>query len=109
MSTYIQEISRHCGFRGKPNAGARNEELHMKNDIYAQLAHSSLLPDDMAAAILAGHTPPVEELVMALVIAGRDVHAVVAGSGESSWNEKRLARMVLAVAFLSAMAIMGQA
>ena len=81
----------------------------MKNDIYAQLAHSTLLPDDMAAAILAGHTPPIEDVVLHLVIGALDAHAVVLGDPHSTWNEKRLARMVLAVAFLGAMAIMGEA
>jgi len=81
----------------------------MKNDIYAQLAHSTLLPDDVAAAILAGNTPPIEELVLHIVIGAMDAHAVTVGDPQSSKNERRIARMVLAVAFLSAMAIMGEA
>jgi hypothetical protein len=72
-----------------------------------QLArNSTLLPDDLAAAILAGDTPPTEEIVVAALIIGcMDAHAVVVGDPKSSWNEKRLARMALAVAFLVAMAI----
>ena len=81
----------------------------MKNDIYTQLAHSTLLPDDVAAAIRAGHTPPIEDVVLHLVIGALDAHAVVLGDPHSTWNEKRLARMALAVAFLGAMAIMGEA
>ena len=81
----------------------------MKNDVYAQLAHSTLLPDDVAAAILAGNTPPIEELVLHIVIGAMDAHAVTVGDPQSSKNERRIARMVLAVAFLSAMAIMGEA
>jgi hypothetical protein len=81
----------------------------MKNDIYAQLAHSSLLPDDMAAAILAGNTPPIEDVVLHLVIGALDAHAVVLGDPQSTWNEKRLARMALAVAFLGATATLGKA
>jgi hypothetical protein len=81
----------------------------MKNDIYAQLAHSTLLPDDVAAAILAGHTPPIEDVVLHLVIGALDAHGVVLGDPHSTWNEKRLARMALAVAFLSAMATLGEA
>jgi hypothetical protein len=78
--------------------------------ILDQLArNSTLLPDDLAAAILAGNTPPIDELVMALVIGAMDAHAVVVGDPESSWNEKRLARMALAVAFLSALAVLGEA
>jgi hypothetical protein len=81
----------------------------MKDDIYAQLAHSSLLPDDMAAAILADQAPPIEDVVLHLVIGALDAHAVVLGDPHSTWNEKRLARMALAVAFLGAMATMGKA
>ena len=79
------------------------------NRILDQLARNTgLLPEDLSAAILAGNTPPIEEIVMALVIGAMDAHAVVVGSQESSWNEKRLARMALTVAFLAAMAILGQ-
>jgi hypothetical protein len=76
--------------------------------ILDQLARSGLLLPDDSAAILAGNTPPVEEIVMALVIGAMDAHAVIVGDPESSWNEKRLARMALAVAFLSAMAVVGE-
>jgi hypothetical protein len=79
----------------------------VKNEIYSQLAHSSLLPDDMAAAILAGNTPPPEDVVLHLVIGALDAHAVVLGDARSSWNEKRLARIALAVAFLGAMVVVG--
>ena len=79
------------------------------NNILDQLARNTgLLPDELATAILAGDMPPVEEIAMALVIGAMDAHAVVVGSVESSWNEKRLARMALAVAFLSAMAVAGK-
>ena len=81
----------------------------LKSDIFGQMAHSSLLPDEMAAAILAGRTPPIEDMVLHLAIGALDAHAVVLGDPQSTWNEKRLARMALAVAFLSAMAIMGEA
>ena len=74
------------------------------NNILVQLAHSTLLPDDLAKPILAGNTPPGEDIVMALIISCMDAHAVIVGDPESSWNEKRLARMALAVAFLAAMA-----
>ena len=81
----------------------------MKNTLAQQLAlNSTLLPDDLATAILAGNTPPTEEIVMALVIGCMDAHAVTVGDPESTWNEKRLARMALAVAFLSAMAVVGK-
>ena len=38
----------------------------MKNEIYSQLAHSSLLPDDMAAAILAGIRASTTEVVCSI-------------------------------------------
>jgi hypothetical protein len=76
------------------------------NNVIDQLARNTgLLPDDLATAILAGDTPPVEDIVISLVIGAMDAHAVVVGDPESSWNEKRLARMALAVAFLAAMAV----
>ena len=79
------------------------------NNVIDQLARNTgLLPDDLATAILAGNTPPIEEIVMALVIGAMDAHAVIVGDPESSRNEKRQARMALAVAFLSAMATLGQ-
>jgi hypothetical protein len=36
-----------------------------------------------------------------------DAHAVTVGDPQSTWSEKRLTRMALAVAFLAAMAILG--
>ena len=77
--------------------------------ILDQLArNSTLLPDDLAKPILAGNTPPPEEIVMALIIGCMDAHAVIVGDPESSWNEKRFARIALAVAYLSAMAVAGK-
>ena len=78
------------------------------NNLLRQLGHSTLLPDDLAKPILAGNTPPVEDIVMALVIGAMDAHAVVVVDPKSSWNEKRLARMALAITFLSAMATLGE-
>lgn len=78
------------------------------NNLLVQAAHSTLLPDDLAKPILAGDTPPVEDIVMALVIACMDAHAVVVGDPKSSWNEKRVARIALAVAFLAALATLGE-
>ena len=78
------------------------------NRILDQLARTGLLPDDLATAILAGDTPPLEDIVMALVIGCMDAHAVLTGDPQSTWNERRLARMALAGAFLSAMALLGR-
>ena len=78
------------------------------NNILDQLARNTgLLPDELATAILAGDMPPVEEIAMALVIGAMDAHAVTVGDPQSTWSEKRLTRMALAVAFLAAMAILG--
>jgi hypothetical protein len=79
------------------------------NNLLKQLARNAgLLPEPLSAEILAGNTPPMEEILMALIIGAMDAHAVVVGDPQSTWNEKRLARMALAVAFLAAMATLGQ-
>lgn len=75
-------------------------------EILGQLARSGLLLPDVSAAILAENTPALEEIVLALVITTLDAHAVTIGDPQSTWNEKRQARMALATAFLSAMAIL---
>ena len=80
----------------------------MKN-LLVQLAHSTLLPDDLAKPILAGDTPPVENIVKAVVIGCMDAYWVLMNDPKSSWNDRRLARMALAVAFLAAMAVRGEA
>lgn len=73
------------------------------NDILGQLART-----DLATAILAGDAPPpLEEIVLALVIGVLDAHAVTVNDPESSPGERRIVRMVLAVAFLSAMVAVG--
>ena len=77
--------------------------------ILNQLAHSTLLPDDLAVAILAGNAPPLEEMLTAVLISVQDANAVLVNDPESSPTERRIARMVLAVAFLSAMAVVGEA
>ena len=75
------------------------------NEILGQLARSGLLFDDaMVEAILSGNLPPLNEIVLALVIGAMDAEAVVRGDPKSSWNEKRIARQCLAVAFLAAIA-----
>jgi hypothetical protein len=79
------------------------------NNLLKQLARNTgLLPEPLSAEILAGGTPPVEDVVRHLVIGTLDAHAVIAGDPESSRNDRRIARLMLAVAFLSAMAILGQ-
>jgi hypothetical protein len=78
------------------------------NRILDQLARNAgLLPDNLSAAILAGQTP-LKEIVLHLVIASMDAHEVVVGDPQSSWDEKRISRMGLVVAFLAAMAVVGK-
>ena len=79
----------------------------MKSILNQLARNTGLLPDELATAILAGDMPPVEEIAMALVIGAMDAHAVTVGDPQSTWSEKRLTRMALAVAFLAAMAILG--
>ena len=80
----------------------------MKNILGQMARNTDLLPEDMAAAILAGNMPPGEDIVMALIIGCMDAHAVIVGDPESSWPEKRAARLALVVACLSAMAVVGK-
>jgi hypothetical protein len=77
--------------------------------ILGQLCRTGLLPDELATAILEGGTPPIEEVVLHLVIAAWDGYAVLTGDRQSSKQERCLAHSVLAAAFLSAMAILGEA
>jgi hypothetical protein len=76
----------------------------MKYGVFDQLARSTLLPEDMSAAILSGATPPLEEVVMNVLIAVLDIDAVVGSDTNSTWNERRIARACLAIAFLTAIA-----
>lgn len=71
--------------------------------IYGQLAKSGLLPGEMSAAILAGNMPPLEEIVTALLIGSIDCQAVTAKDQQSTWFERRIARQVLILAFMSAL------
>lgn len=52
---------------------------------------------------------PVFGLVLHLVIAALDGYAVVTGDNQSSKQERCLAHLGLAAAFLSAMAVLGEA
>lgn len=79
----------------------------MKN-IIDQLARTALLPDGMSATILAGKTPPIEDVLMHVLIAVQDAHAVLVADPRSTQSEKRLGRMALAVAFLAGMAVVGR-
>jgi hypothetical protein len=75
----------------------------MTNNILDQLARSTLLPENLSNEILAGYEPPIEKLVMALVIGTLDCQAMVVGDGEATINQKRIARAVAIVGFLAAL------
>ena len=80
----------------------------MKSILNQLARNTKLLPEDLSAAILTGDPPPIKEIVMVLLIGAMDAHAVTVGDPKATWNEKRLARMALAVAFLAAMAVPGE-
>ena len=80
----------------------------MKNILVQLARNTKLLPDDLSAAILAGDPPPIEEIVLHLVIAGMDAYFVTINDPTSSKQERCVAHLGLAAAFLSAMAILGQ-
>jgi len=80
----------------------------MKNLLNELVLNTDLLSNDLKAAILANSTPPIEEIVMALVIGAVDAHAMTVGDPKATWNEKRLARTTLATAFLAAMTVTNQ-
>ena len=79
------------------------------NNLLKQLARNTgLLPEPLSAAILAGNTPPMEEIVIALVIGAMDAYFVTINDPMSSTQERWIARLVLAAAFLSALAVVGK-
>jgi len=73
--------------------------------ILDQLARSGLLYDDaMVTAIFAGDPPPMEDIVLALVIGSLDCEATVRGDATSTLNHRRIARACLIISFLGAIA-----
>jgi hypothetical protein len=75
----------------------------MKTDqIYDQLARTGLLPEGLSAAILAGDTPPLEDIVLNMLICSMDCHAMTECDVKSTWTERRIARQCLVIAFLTA-------
>jgi hypothetical protein len=75
------------------------------NRILDQLARSGLLvDDDMVSAIFSGNAPPLEEIVLALVIGGLDCDALLRADATSTVNQRRLARSCLIISFLGAIA-----
>ncbi|HYW38068.1 MAG TPA: hypothetical protein VE957_08140 [Terriglobales bacterium] len=78
----------------------------MRNWVYQQLArNTTLLPAEQSSAILAGNVPPLEGIVVPLLIGAMDCEAMIGCDPKSTWNEKRLARQCLIVALLLAIAV----
>lgn len=77
----------------------------MKNQIYDQLARTTLLPAEQAAQILAGSFPTLGETITLLLICAMDCEAVIGCDPKSTWNERRQARLCLILAFLLAIAV----
>jgi hypothetical protein len=73
------------------------------NYIYDQLARSTLLPSSMSVAILAGEQPHIEHIVMTLIQHAQDCEAMIRNDPKASWIDRRIARQVLTIAFLSAL------
>ena len=80
----------------------------MKSILNQLARNTKLLPEDMAKAILAGNKPPLEEIVLHLVIAGMDAYFVTINDPMTSKRERCIAHLGLAAAFLSAMAVVGE-
>jgi len=80
------------------------EQINTMANVYDQLARTTLLPIAMSETILSGDLPPTGDVLMALVITSMDCAAVVEGDHTTTMNERRIARMCLATAFLTALA-----
>jgi hypothetical protein len=77
------------------------------NTVYDQLARTGLLPTELSEEILAGKLPPTSEVILNLVIAAMDAHAMTDGDPKSSWTERRISRQNLGLSFLVAIAMGG--
>ena len=75
----------------------------LKSDIFRQIArNTNLLPESQASEILAGNVPPLEDIIIPLLIGTMDCEALTAADSNSTWTERRLARLCLILAFLLA-------
>jgi hypothetical protein len=75
----------------------------LKSDIFGQLArNTNLLPESQSSEILAGNMPPLEDIIMPLLIGTIDCEALTAAGSNSTWTERRLSRQCLILAFLLA-------
>jgi hypothetical protein len=72
------------------------------NVVLKRLLHTTLLSDSLAAEIRSGIVN-IAEIVDELLITAIDADAFVRNHAKSTWNEKRIARQVLVLAFLHAL------
>jgi hypothetical protein len=76
----------------------------MRNEVLRQLAlNTTLIPDEIRTAIKAGNEPPMNDVVMALLIHALDCQAVIDGGLKVAMTEKLLARQSLVIAFMLAL------
>ena len=73
------------------------------NFILSQLAHSTLLPQSLSAAVLEGKIPQTDVLIEHLVIASLDAQIATRNDKNATWIERRVARQLLAMTFLGAL------
>ena len=77
----------------------------MKNQIYDQLARTNLLPESLSSEMLAGKVLPLKDIIMPLLVGTMDCEAMIGCDPKSTWNERRLARQCLILAFLLAIVV----
>jgi hypothetical protein len=77
----------------------------MRNEIYGQLARTNLLPASQSSEMLAGNVLPLEDIIMPLMIGAMDCEALIGCDPTSTWNDRRLARLCLILAFLLAIVV----
>ena len=74
----------------------------LKSEIYGQLARTNLLPESQSSELLAGKVLPLKDIIMPLLVGTMDCEAMIGCDSKSTWNERRLARQCLILAFLLA-------
>jgi hypothetical protein len=77
----------------------------MRNQIYDQLARTTLLPAEQSSVILSGKPPALEEIITSLLIGALDCEAMIGCDPKSTWNERRSGRLCLILAFLMAISM----
>ena len=68
-----------------------------------QFARTNLLPTSDSEAILSGQTPPLSDLIQHLVVGSMDAEAVTADEKTATWTQRRIARQLLGLTFMTAL------